>query len=299
VRIVGLLSWYEENPAWLGEMIASLPAAGISHLIALDGAYALFPGASPTSDLSNVHAIQAACDAAGITYSIHQPVEVWEGNEVEKRSALFELAEQGTTEEDWYFVMDADETITSVPADFVDRLATSSLDVGMVTFYEPPREATGPAPNFRWQRKRRYPIRVLFRAIRGLRVHKNHWTYVTPDGRRLWGQNKRSLEPALDCTDLEIFHRSDLRHEARRADQYAYYATRDEQKAELADCTRCGTKATRSVPTAWQPSPEGLTADYIDVCDSCAEDVKAENAPVLREHGIDPETMRPLLLPSL
>lgn len=148
--IVGLLSWYEEDPAWLAEMIASLPAAGISHLIALDGAYALFPGASPTSDPSNVHAIQAACTAAGITYSIHQPVEVWEGNEVEKRSALFELAEQSTTEDDWYFVMDADETITSVPDDFVARLEQSNLDVGMVTFYEPPQEDTGPAPNFRW-----------------------------------------------------------------------------------------------------------------------------------------------------
>jgi len=295
MRIVGLLSWYEEDPAWLAEMIASLPTAGIEHLIALDGAYALFPGGTATSDASNVQAIQAACEAAGITYSIHQPVEVWEGNETEKRSALFELAEQVTDESDWYFVMDADETITVVPENFIARLEETNLDVGMVTFQEPPQEETGPAPNFRWQRKRRYPIRVLFRAIRGLRVVGNHWTYVTPHGRRLWGQNKRTLETALDCTDLEIFHRSDLRNEARRADQYAYYETRDQEQVELGNCSRCGTKATESVPTKWEPSPEGLTADYIDVCSGCAKVVKDENAPVLRSYGIDPETMRPLI----
>jgi len=295
MRIVGLLSWYEENPAWLAEMIASLPSAGISHLIALDGAYALYPGAAPRSDSSNVEAIQAACTAVGLTYSIHQPVEVWEGNEVEKRSALFELAEQVTTEEDWYFVMDADETITSVPSNFRTRLARTRLDVAMVTFYEPPQEDSGPAIDFRWQRKQRYPIRVLFRAVRGLRVVQNHWTYVTPDGRRLWGQNKRTLEPALDCTDLEIFHRSNLRHEERRADQYAYYATRDEEMAELGPCSRCSTKATKSVPTKWEPSPEGLTADYIDVCAECAKTVEEENAPVLRHYGIDPKTLRPMV----
>lgn len=294
MRVVGLLSWYEESPQWLAEMIASLPKAGISHLIALDGAYGLFPGGTPTSDLTNVQAIQASCEAHGLTYSIHQPEEVWEGNEVEKRSALFELAEQVTTEDDWLFVMDADEVITDVPADFTARLAETSLDVGMVTFEEPPRE-DGPAASYRWQRKRRYPIRVIFRAIRGIRVVQNHWTYVTPDGRRLWGQNKRTLEPALDCTDLEIYHRSDHRHEARRADQYAYYRTRDEQQAELGACARCSGKATKSVPTKWEPSPEGLTADYIDVCDDCAAAVKEENAPVLRRFGIDPETMRPII----
>ncbi len=295
MRVVGLLSWYEEDPAWLAEMIASLPKASVEHLIALDGAYALFPGGAPTSDPSNVQAIQAACEVAGITYSIHQPVEVWEGNETEKRSALFELAEQVSDEGDWYFVMDADETITDVPEDFTARLKGTNLDVGMVTFQEPAEKETGPAPRFRWQRKRRYPIRVLFRAIKGLRVVGNHWTYVTPDGRRLWGQNKRTLEPALDCTDLAIFHRSDLRHEARRADQYAYYEIRDQEQVELGNCSRCGAKATKSLPTKWEPSPEGLTADYIDVCAECAETIKKENEPVLRSFGIDPTTMRPLI----
>jgi hypothetical protein len=292
MRIVALLSWYEESPEWLAEMIATLPAASVDHLVALDGAYALFPGATPHSHPSQKEAIRAACAEAGISVDIYTPEAVFKGNEVEKRSALFELGEAVTTEGDWYFVMDTDELITSVPADFRHRLEQTDLDVAQVTFVEE-RNPDLPPPSL-WQRKDSYPIRVLFRAIRGLRVKTNHWTYVTPDGRRLWGQNRRTLARALDCTDLSILHRSDLRQEARRADQYTYYSTRDERKTEIGFCSRCPKKAQKSLPTEWQPGPEGLTADYIDVCAECAKAVKKENAIVLRRNGIDPKTMRPI-----
>jgi hypothetical protein len=289
MRIVALLSWYEESPQWLAEMIVSLPIAGVDHLIALDGAYALFPCGTATSDPAQVEAIGRACEAAGITYSIHQPQEVWEQNETEKRSCLFELAEQVTTEDDWYFVLDADEVITEAPEDFRARLEATEFSVGQVTF----NEARTEVKRYRWQRKRTFKMRALFRAIRGLRVVGSHWTYVTGDGRRLWGQNKRTLEAALDCTDLQVFHRSDLRQEARRADQYAYYAKRDEEQVELGPCSRCPAKATKSVPFDWKPSPEGLTADYTDVCEECAATVEEESDPVLRSYGINPKTMQP------
>jgi hypothetical protein len=292
MQIVALLSWYEENPEWLADMVAGLELAGVDRLVALDGAYALYPGATPQSHPSQKEAIRGACDGF-CPVDIYTPTEVFKGNEVQKRSMLFELGEQVTTEDDWYLVIDADETVTSIPDDFRQRLAQTPLDVAQVTFVEARNEAS-PPPSA-WQRKSRYPIRIMFRAIRGLRVKTNHWTYVTPDGRRLWGQNRRTLEPALDLTDLEIFHRSDLRHEERRADQYRYYATRDERKVEIGYCTRCTKKATKSVPTKWAPSPEGLTADYIDVCSNCAHVVKKENAKVLRNYGIDPETMRPMV----
>jgi hypothetical protein len=296
MKIVALLSWYEEDPRWLAEMVASLPNAGVDHLVALDGAYAMFPGATPQSHPSQAAVIRSACERHGIGCTIHQPTEVFHDNEVEKRSLLFQLGEEVTGPDDWYLVMDADELSTDVPGDFRQRLATTTRDVAEVTFQEPDPDETGNAANYsKWRRKNRFEIRVLFRAIRGLRVKGNHWTYMTPDGRRLWGQNKRSLEPTLDLTDLEIFHRSDLRNEARRADQFAYYQLRDERQIELGYCKRCKKKAIKSVPVNWQPSPEGLTADYIDCCAKHAKEVLAENAPVLRSHGIDPKTMRPMI----
>lgn len=296
MKVVALLAWYEEDPRWLAEMVASLPKAGVDHLVALDGAYAMFPGATAQSHPSQAAVLRSACERHNIGCTIHQPETVFHGNEVEKRSLLFQLAEEVTTEDDWYFVMDADELIAEVPDDFRQRLAMTARDVAEVTFQEPSNAEVGNAHNYsKWRRKNRFEIRVLFRAIRGLRVKGNHWTYMAPDGRRLWGQNKRSLEPTLDLTDLEIFHRSDLRHEARRADQFAYYQLRDERKTELGRCARCTKKATKSVPTKWQPSPEGLTADYVDCCPKHAKAVQAENAPVLRSYGIDPKTMRPLI----
>lgn len=293
MQIVALLSWYEEDPQWLDDMVHRLPLAGVDRLVALDGAYALYPGATAASAPVQKLALKAACDEVGIGVDVYTPTGVFKGNEVEKRSALFELAEEVTGPDDWYLVIDADELITDVPENFRDRLEQTDLDAGIVTFDEG-RDPDRPPPSLA-QRKDQQAVRILFRATRGIRVKGNHWTYVTPDGRRLWGQNRRSLVPALDCTDLHILHRSDLRHEARRADQYAYYAIRDARGTERGYCFRCKSKAVKSMPYRYEPSPEGLTADIVDVCTQHGRQVKQENDSTLRRHGIDPTTLRPLI----
>ena len=247
MQIVALLSWYEESPQWLADTVRSLPRAGVDQLVALDGAYALYPGATASSHPSQKAALHAACSEVGIALHCFTPTDVFKGNEVEKRSALFELGEEVAGPDDWYMVMDADEVVSNVPDDFQARLMESPLDVGIVTFDEE-RDPLRPPPSLA-QRKEQQAVRILFRAIRGIRVKTNHWTYVTPDGRRLWGQNKRSLVPALDCTDLHILHRSDMRPEQRRADQYGYYRIRDERKVEIGYCSRCTRKASASFPS--------------------------------------------------
>lgn len=293
MRLVALLSWYEEDPRWLTEMVDSLPKAGVDHLIALDGAYALFPGATPQSHPSNAVAIAKACDRYGITHTILAPEEVWEGNEVEKRSALFELGEQVTTEDDWYIVMDADELILDAP-NLKGQLAATDCDVARGIFNEErgdPLVLVGKPRN-----KDHFPIRMMFRAIRGLRVKHNHWTYVTPDGRKLWGQNKRKLAPALD-TDLQILHRTELRETARRVDQHHYYETRDEAKVEIGPCDYCGVPGIRSLATGWEPSDEGdglYVADYVYVCAECLPKVRRQNDIDLLRLGVDPISLLPL-----
>ena len=69
----------------------------------------------------------------------------------------------------------------------------------------------------------------FFRAIPGLRAVTNHFTYSTPDGRKLWGDAKKDrLEPRLDLTAVKVEHRSKLRHTDRRRAAERYYRLRDD-----------------------------------------------------------------------
>jgi hypothetical protein len=221
VRIVALLSWYDEDPAWLDRCIRSLPQAGVSAILALDGAYSLYPAANAASDPDQVNAIRHAAEHAGIPCRIKQPATPWAG-EVEKRNRLFELAEQTTA--DWYLIIDADEFITSAPPDVPARLAQSPFDVAAVTLREPGHPLGTVV----------YPTHPkFFRAIHGLRAVTNHYTYTTPDGRKLWGNAKTDrLEPRHDLTALTVEHHNQLRHPDRRGAALAYYRTRDRAGVE-------------------------------------------------------------------
>lgn len=218
--IVGLLSFYDEHPDWLTRCIHSLP---VDHLIAIDGAYRLYPDGKASSPPRQHEAIRDAAAAAGIPLTLHIPNTVWPG-EVEKRNHLFEIAETMTGPADWYFVIDADEHVTATPPDLKARLAGTVFDVGAIHLTEPghPR-GTMVFPT--------HP--KFFRAIHGLRAIGNHYTYTTPDGRKLWGNAKTDrLEPRADLTDLQVMHSKNLRHPDRYENARTYYLTRDEHGIE-------------------------------------------------------------------
>lgn len=218
-QIVALLAWYDEQETHLERMIHSLPLAGVTHLIALDGAYRLLPDGHPSSPASQHDAIRQACKTARITLTLRIPNKVWQNNEIEKRTTLFHLAEQKTTPDSWYVVLDADEEITKVPADFQHRIATTDRDAVEVTFCES---------------RRQIQLRMIFRAIRGLHAYKNHYSYQTPDGRRLWGHHPQGpLVPALGCSDLYVRHHLSERTFQRDNARRRYYQDRDRLKAEV------------------------------------------------------------------
>ena len=50
----------------------------------------------------------------GMSCTIHVPQGPWLGNEVEKLNEILRIA-PGIPMEDWYFRMDADELLTTVP----------------------------------------------------------------------------------------------------------------------------------------------------------------------------------------
>jgi hypothetical protein len=222
VKLVALLSFFDEEIAPLERLIASLPLAGVTHLIALDGRYEMFPAPYNTSPREQVDAINAACKRVGIecmAFSALPPLAQWAPwhSEMEKRSYLFRLGELVATTDDWYLIVDADEEIISAPPDLHQQLATTTFDVASVTLD---------------QAKPLHGFPKFFRAIRGLHVTGNHYTYATPDGRYLWGNALTTrLQPRLPL-DMVIRHHEHERTMARRTAKVGYYAMRDNAGVE-------------------------------------------------------------------
>ena len=221
VRLIGILCWYDERVSWLSGVIASLERVGVSHLIAVDGAYAAYPNAHPVSGGEQHAAIYEVCRALDIGLTIHQPQEPWFGNEVGKRNYAFKLAETVAEEDDWYFLVDADHFVTSARTRVhLDYLEQTACDVGEVQFREKMDGSFDMGG---------CPLRCVFRAIPGLRFETNHFTYRVPDGRDL---HDPTVE-AVNLSMIEVEHRTQFRDPYRKEGQSTYYRRRDELGLEL------------------------------------------------------------------
>lgn len=226
MRIVGLLSWYDESPTWLAETVASIGKV-CDHLIAVDGPYAMFPGAlsKPASGPEQVETILRVAAGSRIGCTIHTPREPWWGGEIEKRDAMFCLGETFTTADDWYLVVDADEVISKAPSDLRQRLADSPFDVAELTLWERETQSMV-AALVDTSSDYRTPLRRLFRALPGLHVEQAHYVVtVTADGtkRVLCGNSEvHTVEPAEQVSDLMLEHRHGQRTvgRLRLKDQY-------------------------------------------------------------------------------
>lgn len=218
--MIGLLSWYEEPAPWLAECVAGL-AQLCDHLIAVDGPYARFPGAlrKAASGSEQADTIARTAAGAGIGCTIHVPREPWWGDEVAKRDWMFRLAmTMAQPGVDWLLRVDADEVFTQVPADTKKALAETELDVAEVTMWE---RGEGQDSQF--------PLRVLFRALPGIRIQQAHYVVTVPgqDGstRVLVGNDTvHRAEPALPLWDVRLEHRTQQRSAMRRAQKDQYYA---------------------------------------------------------------------------
>lgn len=242
MKVLGLLAWYDESPLWL-QAAAQGAAKLCDHVIAADGAYALYPGGRAWSGPEQAQAITEAAYTAGIGCTIHHPAERWAGNQVEKRTLMFQLAAQITTPDDWLFVFDADDLVTHVPADTRDRLERAEEDVAAYTLWwtedvhrTPQREAA--AQSFPWPHEaaNRYH-RGLFRALPGLRVEDAHYVYAAErDGETVYLRGHpdvHTLEPFLDLTGLRVQHRHPQRARARLEAAAAYDRLVRQFNAEL------------------------------------------------------------------
>lgn len=238
MKIVGLLSWYDESPSWLAAAVASF-APVIDELVAVDGAYGLYPQSKPTSERTQAETIMSTCEALGVGCTIHRPAERWLGNEVEKRRFMFELAaplvETGV---DWFFVFDGDCVLTTFPADLKETLSSTELHAAEVTLWER-RDHIGDTPTVARQitlpNEGHQSLRCLYRSLDGMRVVGAHFHYggfVDGEWIWAWAPQRMAPTPALALPFVQVEHRSIWRDAYRRQQAQDYYRRRDELKIE-------------------------------------------------------------------
>lgn len=273
VRLIALLSWFDEPPELLVTCIRGLARAGVDHLVAVDGRYALYRADTDLSSPGEYAAIILACRELGMACTVHSPTGPWRGGEVEKRTFLFALGWQVAEPGDWFWVQDADQVVVRAPTNVKARLADAPLDVAEVQMLE---AADG------------FPMRALFRA-QPITVETNHHTYVTGNGRTLWGSGE--LEPALRLGDVLVEHRTGERSEARQAAKLAYYAERDAAGTELGACELCGAPSVTLRPARWRMTDLGPVADWVECCAGHVEGVDVVGREALMRLGVDPDSV--------
>ena len=226
MKLIAVLNWYDEPPWCLVELVASLAAAGADSLVAVDGAYALFPNGRAQSPGEQAQAILAAGQGAGLEVALHVPRDVWWGNEIEKRTFAFDLGHHIADDfEDWLWIVDADERIQEALGlrDALERTGHDVASLMMDEVNDGTREGV-------------VPIRKFFRAQEtGIHLENNHFTYVTGDGQLLYEGFQAPRPELVECEHLlfvRIDHRGG-RSKLRDHEAQVYYDRRKEAAAEL------------------------------------------------------------------
>jgi len=227
MKIEALLNFYDEPLAQLAATVASLRGL-CDGVVAVDGAYVMFPGAlrKPASGTEQVDVIVATARALGMGVTIHQRSEPWYGNEVEKRQFMFDVGETLTTEEDWYFLIDADEQVSQCPVDTRDRLERTTLAAGECLMWEEVRTRTL-ADGTQIGHLGTHAIRRFWRALRGIKVGPAHHQFRAGP---IWLSDAGRpylLADALTLHDVRLEHRNVFRSDERLVRKARYYAQRD------------------------------------------------------------------------
>jgi hypothetical protein len=288
MRLHGLLSWFDEPRESLIACLRGLADAGVDHVVAVDGRYSLFPSESHASDTLQHATITQACAALGMACTLHVPSQPWQGNEVEKRTALFALAHATSAPGDWFWVQDADMVAVKWPADLKERLAATTADVADVEWFD---VVAAKANRIDWPASA--VGRSMFRRQDApITVGPKHCHYNAPDGRLLWaGTGERAVTDVLDLSAVvRTEHRPNERPPERQLGKMTYYAARDETGIERGKCD-CGEPAVTMCPVRWKRSRIGPVADWQEACESCAKRLEKLSRIRLRQLGVNPDAV--------
>ena len=239
MRIVGLLAWYDEAPSWLATAVAGFGRV-CDEIVAVDGAYSLYPGGRARSLPDQAEAILAAGEAAGVGITLHRPATTFAGQEVEKRNLTLGLAAPFVDEGDWLLVFDADMHVMQAYPDIIRRdLAETNAVVATYTILDGADMLAEPE---RADLARRLPVstdwtnkfRGIYRALDGLAYGPTHFSVSGWRDHfheeRVWLRGAKPdaiAEPAHLGKALVVHHRRAARAKVRTdaADVYAVSRT--------------------------------------------------------------------------
>lgn len=224
LKLIATLSYFNEEPALLRECISRLSAVGVDVVVAVDGPYDLYPTRLLGSSFETSEAIVNSCSGAGQPDLVLRNKSGWEGNEVEKRNYMLEVALSIAEEGDWLLVVDSDHMWEPNRLyDLKQHLEGFAYNVVEVAFADCSLE--DPMPNW-------YEARLLLRAIPGMHYEGAHWRVRFPDGTAvstLKGGDHLIDRPAeiIKFHDFRVRHTVYQAGEERRGRQGAYYQSRD------------------------------------------------------------------------
>ena len=185
--ITAALIWWNEEPAVLEACVRG--AANVAdRVLAIDGAYARYPGATIRSPEEQAKTIRAVANGLGMTCEIAVPDRLWKG-QCEKRTVLMQRAAEGS---DWIAVVDADWVLHANRASVRDELLHSEADSYEAAFANPPNPQSPLSPSL-WhsdQLTRSESHVVLYRALPGFQVEGRHYYISAMKGtERVWLQS--------------------------------------------------------------------------------------------------------------
>ena len=219
MRITAALAWWDESPADLEACIRGI-ATVADRVVAYDGAYARFPGGTPSSPPEQAEVIRRIAAECGLDCVVFAPDRLWAG-QLEKRTALYRAAAEGS---DWIVVVDADHIVHADRKAVRAEVAALPPEVGcIVATYSVPLNPDGGGYASKWHvdgAGRTDDHRLFFRSFPGLQVEGRHW-WVSADGPqgRFWVLHTDATGFGLPGYRLtaryEVEHRYLFRDEAR------------------------------------------------------------------------------------
>lgn len=237
--VTGMLIFWNELPEDLARCVRGL-ATVADRLVAVDGAYTRYPGATVRSPKSQEAAIRDTAKDVGIDADVVIPKRLWNGG-VEKRAFALGRAAKGS---DWVAALDADWVIMGDRPSVRAELEGYDRDIDVVSalLYTPPSEN---APATGWHTavtETTEWICHLYRVLPEMTVEKYHWWWTAMKGREkvfMWGPpgNGHRVLPATRLSaPYMIQHRTRFRTEeqilASRAflnDRYKVVALTDQE----------------------------------------------------------------------
>lgn len=223
MQVIGLLSFYDEDPLALLQNVNDLAKIGVTNLIAVHGRYEHFPEQPVLrSMLSEIGALTERCLYHKIGLALDLSTPVWKGDEVAKRERLLELAHVvADGEPAWICIWDCDYRLED-GAPLVSLNGAKSYDVLLTD--NPDEQNTSDAE---W-----YRVKLLMQLEPRMQMGSNHYTYLYPGGEHRI--IPRDETPPAPLSGLRVRHLKYRRPQHRLDAQAAYYAVRDGEGLESA-----------------------------------------------------------------